>query len=299
MINNHHKDQQNNQGNHDIFKRSPREKDYGIGQGDRPYEYDLRKINESPRMGDNGSTRSNSKPKAKYPIFSFIQELHDTIQALFASGTSLSGISAMDFSESEFRMLPITIGLKLTIRGILVVFLFFIFLLISSYFSFLTQLESILTFSATASLCFFSIFFGFHRYNINSMKQYVIIDEEVSKTSRFFSIVDRSWKVVASCFFVLTTIFIMSSGLILFDSKQANEIIVVINDLLPRFMRINTISAFKSIFVVSIFSFIGVVIYVLIDFISKRKFRKKQINNNIALYSQINPSKVVDLHNMQ
>lgn len=50
--------------------------------------------------------RSGGK-KEKYPLASDIQEIADTLQSLYASGSAFSKQKTIDINESEYRMLPI------------------------------------------------------------------------------------------------------------------------------------------------------------------------------------------------
>lgn len=254
--------------------------------------HDLRKMNQ------NGSFRGfqkadKEKKKTKYPLFSYIQEQHDLIQSMYSSGTSLSGIKAMDFTESEFRMLPIVVGTKIAGKGILFVLLFFFLNLIDYVILSLFKLGGFQFYGLLFSSIIFASYFFFHKYTILSMLQFVIINEETPKTSRFYTSLERYWSIVEYLFFTLTFLL---AFVVLFSKMTYPYVSSVISNLNNTLnLKINPDSIFHSAFLLLIASGTIAVIYVFISVFSKSKFEVLQKQNSIDIYNQVNPDKAVDI----
>lgn len=250
---------------------------------------DLFRINPSPHR--NVSMRT--KKQKSYPFFSYIQELQDTIQSLFASGTSLSSTKTMDFTESQFRMLPLTAGTKLIAMGALLTLLFY----------FCNLLAYILSTSATdyfvaighwISVVFFTIYLCFHKYIISSMRQFVIIDEKIPKTSRFFNIIRGAWGAVE---IVLVGGFIVLACILLFSKffyPFFHHFFQFFNKILP-FIEVNTRDFFVACFNVEVSVVVVLGFYAITTIISNKKFIKMQLENNANLYSMIDPDRAMDI----
>ncbi|RDU72361.1 hypothetical protein CQA57_07090 [Helicobacter anseris] len=255
-------------------------------------------IHDTRRMNQNGSFRGfpkteKEKKKSKYPLFSYIQEQHDLMQSMYSSGTSLSGIKAMDFTESEFRMLPITVGAKIAGKGILFVLLYFLLNLLDYIILSLFNLGGFSFYGLLFSSVIFASYFFFHKYTILSMLQFVIINEETPKTSRFYISLERYWSIVEYLFFALT--FLMAF-VVLFSKMIYSYVFGAVSNLNNALnLKINPDVIFHAAFLLLIASGIIAVIYIFISVVAKSKFEVLQKQNSIDIYNQVNPDKAVDI----
>ena len=262
------------------------------------------------RSGYLGSQKE--KKRYRYPIFSYIQELQDTIQTLFAAGTSLSGIKTVEMTESDIRMLPLSVGARVIGKCIVLSLLYFLIgfalFFVLSFIPKVYQDYRILSY-VIFTLSFASSFL-FYRYVIASMRQFVIIDEEVRKTQAFYAVVKKSW-FIGMVIFVLCILIVFWTGFFknfflsilpveYYLTKVANWIssFSLVREWVAWFNFHSLIdNLFNSLLLLSLNGVAILILYFIAGFIFDKHFKKKQQENNVKLYRDIDSSKAIEILN--
>lgn len=269
-----------------------------LGRNNQSFKHknEATKIIMSPYEPVDKKILNQERIKSRYPIFSYILELQNFIQTLFQSASSLTDIKTTELTESDIKMLPLTVGAKLFSKGIILILLYF--LSASVLFYFFPFLEKnyvqLKDFKPFIFVFFSMVFWGsfcFYGYVISSMKQFVIINENVKKTQAYYSVVNKTW-------FCVMFIYVFSTIIFFFLFLYRNEITTIIFNILKQekdLHFINLLAAFKTYFYVSLHATSGFVLYILTYLIFQKKFKKQQFINNANLYQHMDLNKSLDM----
>ena len=251
---------------------------------------------------DNSNAKQKEKKpkkKSRYPIFSYIQELQDSLQTLFASGTSLSGIKTIEMTESDIRMLPITIGARLFGKGLVLIMLYFLFGILG--FTILNLIpKDFAEYKPIAYMAFSASFIGsflFYRYVIASMRQFVIIDENIKKTQAFYSVVKNTWRFVMM-FFVIVAALVFAIGYfkgVILQVLPLELWLRYVSDFFD--LNLNSLIHifFESFLFMGVHAVILLAIYWLGGMMFEKRFKRMQADNNVKLYREIDTNKAIDI----
>lgn len=233
-----------------------------------------------PFPGRFGGEKEKEERREKYPLASDIQEIADTLQSLYASGSAFSKQKTIDINESEYRMLPIHMS-KIVLRKIFYIITIYLISFFISIFS--SKFGLVFAFSyLPTNIMFLSILF--YAYIVYGMQQFVIEDEEQPKTKQLFNIVIISWRCI-ECFLLVS----MAIYVILHFTFEIwfFKLEPVLKSVKYYFTSKDIFSAMEHLMYLSI---ILNSVYFFFVYLVRRRFKKIQQKNMLALYHQF------DLH---
>ncbi|PAF46184.1 hypothetical protein BKH46_08590 [Helicobacter sp. 12S02634-8] len=244
--------------------------------------------------GDHGNTFANMrkekeqeepKKKGRYAFHSDIQEVADILQSIYASGSSFSKQKTIDMTESEYRMLPIEMA-KIVGKLFFYIFLIYISSFLITILCAKFKLSFGLSYPIPISIFFFSLLF--YAWVVYGMQQFVIENEEQPKTKQVFKIVLSSWRFIEVSMFILMFVFI---GIHFTEPIWIGNLTFLLEKI-KFFFTPQDVS--DSIDHLMYLSFMVNAIYVVFVYFTRRRFRKMQQKNMLAIYHQYDLHSAVD-----